>query len=470
MIRCFLFLLLSAVAIPARQPNVVIIFTDDHGTLDAGCYGSKDLHTPAIDRLAREGVRFTQAYAHMFCCPSRAALLTGRHPQRSGVNAWTQGNMNSDQGVNMFLSEITLAEVLKGAGYRTALFGKWHVGAHRDRGPTRQGFDEFFGLRGGFIDNYIHYFLQGDGHHDLYEGTKEVWAKGEYFPEMMTERALKFIDANQDHPFFLYLAFNTPHYPEQPRAEDLKRFAHLPEPRRTYAAFLATTDSYIDRVLKRLDTLKLREDTIIVLMGDNGHQSYESYDFFEIKVDNHASGLPKGYRFSVGDGPNPGGGNTGKWRGAKATYFEGGIRVPAILSYPAKLPRNIVRDQAITVMDWFPTILNLCAVELPKVKIDGHDLQPVIRSAKEPSPHPVLYLQWQNQWMVREGDWKLVRKKGLRPSAGQRFWLYNLADDEPEAKDYIKEKPEVAERLKRLHAAFERDVLAGQSRYWEKPD
>ena len=132
--------LAASVSSARAEPNVVIILTDDQGTLDAGCYGAGDLHTPNIDRIAAEGVRFTQAYAHTVCCPARAALLTGRHPQRGGVNSWTQGNMKGADGINMALEEVTLAEALGAAGYRTALFGKWHVGSHRDFGPMKQGF------------------------------------------------------------------------------------------------------------------------------------------------------------------------------------------------------------------------------------------------------------------------------------------------------------------------------------------
>ncbi|GAG33246.1 unnamed protein product, partial [marine sediment metagenome] len=149
MIRLFILLATCAVNLPAlvlaRHPNVVILLTDDQGTLDANCYGSADLHTPHIDKLAATGVRFTQAYAHTVCCPARAMLLTGRHPQRNGVHFWTQGDMNAVKGINMALEEVTLAEVLQSASYRTALYGKWHLGAHRDYGPKEQGFDEFFG-------------------------------------------------------------------------------------------------------------------------------------------------------------------------------------------------------------------------------------------------------------------------------------------------------------------------------------
>ncbi|MBD3676043.1 MAG: sulfatase-like hydrolase/transferase, partial [Planctomycetaceae bacterium] len=141
------------------KPNVVIFFTDDQGTLDANCFGSKDLYTPTMDQLAQDGIRFTQAYAHAVCCPARAMLMTGRYPQRSGVNNWTQGNAKSAPGINMSLDEVTLAEALHDAGYQTALFGKWHLGAHVAYGPTKQGFDEFFGHRGGFIHNYNHFFL-----------------------------------------------------------------------------------------------------------------------------------------------------------------------------------------------------------------------------------------------------------------------------------------------------------------------
>ena len=434
-----LFLILG-LARAAERPNVVIFLTDDQGTLDAGCYGSNYLRTPHIDELAATGVRFTQAYAHSFCCPARAALLTGRHPQRSGVNAWLQGNMGDpEKGVNMALEEVTLAEGMKGAGYRTALFGKWHLGAHRDHGPTRQGFDEFFGIRGGFIDNHTHYFLQGDGHYDLYEGTRQVRAKGRYFPELVEERAIEFLDRNKDRPFLLYLALNTPHYPEQPLEKHLKLFEKLDEPLRTYAAFMSTTDDTVGRVVGKLEALDLRRRTIIIFMSDNGHQSYQSYDFFQVKVDGHASGFPKGHRFSSGDGPNDGGGNTGKWAGHKGTFLEGGIRVPAIISYPAKLPSGKVRKQAVTAMDWYPTLLELCGIKPPAAKLDGRSLLGVIRDGTAPSPPPALYFQWQNTGAMREGDWKLIRGP---PRDGQgTLTLHNLADEQPGVRDR-QEKPE----------------------------
>jgi len=437
----------------ARGPNVIFILTDDQGTLDANCFGSTDLHTPSIDKIAANGVRFTQAYAHTVCCPARAMLMTGRYPQRSNVNSWMQGRMRGPKGLNMFGSEVTIAETLQAAGYRTGLFGKWHLGAHTEHGPTEQGFDEFFGIRDGFIDNYVHYQLHGTGYHDLYEGTKEVFHRGHYFPDLITDRALSFIERNRDVPFFLYFALNIPHYPEQSLARYGKRYEHLPEPRRSYAAIVSTTDDYIGRVLMQLETLKLLEDTIIVFLSDNGH----SEEDYQIKVDHHMSGYPRGHNY----GANGGGGNTGPWIGSKGTFFEGGIRTPAILSYPRKLPKGIVRDQAVTAMDWYPTALELCGIEIPGgVELDGRSVLPLVRDESAPSRYAVMHWQWQKSWMVREGDWKLI-VNGRHRIDGKRadpVYLANLTDEQPERKNHAEKHSEVVERLRRLHNQWARAV------------
>ena len=440
-----LLLLLSATAfnhvLAGKPPNVVILFTDDQGTLDANCYGAKDLKTPNIDRLAAQGVRFTQAYAHTVCCPSRAALLTGRHPQRSGVHFWTQGNMHAAKGINMSLDEFTLAEALQEAGYRTALFGKWHLGAHRDYGPKTQGFDEFFGIRDGFIDNYNHYFLHGNGFHDLYEGTTRVDAEGEYFPELMVQRALSFIEAQRDDPFFLYVPFNIPHYPEQALQKHTAMFEEIEDPaRRSYAAIVATTDHYIGLILKQLEATKTLDKTIVIFMSDNGH-SEETGN--RIRVENHKSGLPKGHFYGAS-----GGGSTGKWIGHKGTFLEGGIRVPAIISYPATLPEGEVREQMVTAMDWYPTVLELCGITLPDtLQLDGHSLLPILQSADAPSQYGgELHFQWGKQWMVRRNEWKLIGRQD-KP----QMTLHRLTDDQPEVKNYRDQEPQVVAELKALH-------------------
>jgi len=427
-----------------RKPNVVIFFTDDQGTLDVNCYGSTDLYTPNMDKLAETGVRFTQAYAHQVCCPARAMLLTGRHPQRGNVNFWTQGDPKVNKGLNMFLEEITLAEVLRDAGYKTAIFGKWHLGADLDHGPTEQGFDEFFGIRGGFIDNYNHYFLHGDGIHDLYEGKTEVFERDKYFPDLITERALQYVDKNKDVPFFMYVAFNIPHYPEQADKKFDERYKDMEMPRQSYAKMVSTTDDQMGRIMSRLDQYGLTQNTIVVFMSDNGHSAEKN----KIKGKNHTSGLAEGTNY----GANGGGGNTGKWRGQKGTFFEGGLRVPAIISYPAELPKGVVRDQAITAMDWMPTILDLCEIAKPDVKLDGSSLLPVIQSESAESPYTVLHWQWGKRWAVREGNWKLVGHK----DKGQ--FLGHLSDSNPEVKNYLKTNPEVVERLKALHNEWAEDV------------
>ncbi len=429
-----------------RRPNVILFYADDQGTLDVNCYGSTDLYTPTADSLAARGVRFTQAYAHTVCCPSRALLLTGRHPQRGGVDGWTQGDAKTATGLNTPLEEITLAEVLKAAGYRTGLFGKWHLGAKHT--PIMQGFDESYGHLGGFIENYTHCFLHGTGFHDLYRGTggvtEEVFEKGTFFPDIVVREATRFLEQSKTGPFFLYVAFNTPHYPEQSDGKFDARYKDMPMPRRSYATVVSMTDDRMGQILAKLDALGLRDDTIILFMSDNGASAEDA----NIRVDNHKSGLPKGWHY----GAFGGGGNTGKWRGHKGTFFEGGIRVPAILSFPRRLPQGIVRDQAITAADVFPTVLDLCDVELPEVTLDGASLLPIIRSAETPTHHKVMHWQFgARKWAVREGDWKLI-------ATGNNQFLGNLADDEPEAKDYAKEKPDVVERLLRYHTEWVEEV------------
>lgn len=429
-----------------RRPNVVIIYTDDQGTLDAGCYGSDDIHTPNIDDLARRGVRFTQAYAHTVCCPSRSQLLTGRFPQRSGVTNWLSNNTLDENGRNMFPSEITLAEVLRDYGYRTGLSGKWHLGAKPGHQPLDQGFDEAFGHLGGFIDNFEHKFLHSNSRrppfHDLYRNGKEVFETGRYFPDLVVDEATRFIVENKDRPFFLYCAFNVPHYPEQSDPKFDKMYDSMSMPRRSYASMITTTDDRIGQVLRALDLWGLRDNTIVLFMSDNGHSTE---DFFN---------------WDVNYGAHGGGGNTGKWRGAKGSLFEGGIRVPSILSLPGRIPAGETRTQAISNMDFFPTILELCGVEPPDYEIDGKSLSGVLGSADSPSPHSTFHWMWQNQWAVREGDWKLIGNgrdtTGLKSGHAPRkdmgeVYLASLADELPEATNHASERPEIVARLEKLH-------------------
>ncbi|RPF82971.1 MAG: sulfatase [Verrucomicrobia bacterium TMED71] len=434
------------------MPNVLILLTDDQGTLDVNCYGAKDLKTPHMDSLAETGIRFTQAYAHTVCCPSRAALLTGRHPNRGGVQSWLQGDRNgSDAHLgNMDPSEITLAEVLKEAGYETVLFGKWHLGAKVGHGPLDQGFDQHFGHLSGFIDNYTHYFLHGQGYHDLYDDNEEIFRRNEYFPVMIVDEAVEYIGEDREAPFFATVAFNLPHYPEQPLQELKQAYPDLEMPRQSYARVVETVDRQIGRILQKLDETDQREDTIIIFSSDNGHSEENNRG---ITVGYHNSGYPIGHYYLA----HGGGGYTGKWIGHKATFLEGGVRVPMIISYPKELPQGIARDQAITIMDWMPTLLDLIDLPAPRNRLDGHSLLTIIKNANAPTPHPVLHFDWREDWAVREGDWKLIAKKN-RQSGEMVYSLHNLADAKPEVADYASEKPELVAHFKTLHESWAKEV------------
>ena len=436
----------------ANKPNVVIFLTDDQGTLDVNRFGAEDLHTPYMDSLADNGVSFTQAYAHTVCCPSRAALLTGRHPNRGGVQSWLQGDRNgSDTHLgNMDPGEITLAEVLQEAGYRTALFGKWHLGAKVGHGPLDQGFDKHFGHLSGFIDNFTHYFLHGQGYHDLYDNNEEIFRRGEYFPEMIVDEAIKYVDKHSDEPFFMMVAFNLPHYPEQPSEEFKEAFAELEMPRQSYARVMATVDKQIGRVLQQLDDSGIRDDTIIIFSSDNGHSEENNRG---IAVGYHNSGYPIGHYYLA----HGGGGYTGKWIGRKGTFLEGGVRVPMIVSYPKELPRGVVRHQAITIMDWMPTLIEIIGLPQPANPFDGYSILPIIKSSEATSNHKVLHFDWREDWAVREGDWKLIATTN-RQTGKVTHSLHNLADAQPEVEDYASKMPERVARLKELHEAWSRQV------------
>jgi len=428
-------LLASAGPLQARdeaKPNVVVILTDDQGSVDAGCYGATDLETPNIDALADRGVRFTQfCAAAPVCSASRAGLMTGRYPLRAGM----PGNASSTAGVaGMPSSEVTMAEMFRAAGYATGHVGKWHLGYSPETRPIGQGFDHSFGHMGGCIDNYSHFFFwDGPNRHDLWSDSTEIQRPGRFFPDLMVEEASRFLDANRDRPFFLYFALNMPHYPYQGEPRWLEHYKALKSPRNLYAAFVSTLDARIGTLVAKLDALGLRENTIIVFQSDHGHST-------EIRA------------FG-------GGGNAGPYRGAKFSMFEGGIRVPAIVSWPGRIPEGQVRGQLAHGCDWMPTAAELCGVKLLNTDIDGRSLVSVLNSADAPSPHETTH--WQTgtgknaQWAVRHGDWKLIGNPldtgntGLPAPDGPLF-LSDLADDIGETRDHSAEHPEiVADLLKR---------------------
>lgn len=420
-----------------RRPNVIVIVADDNGSTDLGCYGASDLHTPHLDSLAAQGVRLTQFYsAAPVCSASRAGVLTGRAPMRTTVT----GNAASqrDQPGALPPDEVTLAQMFREAGYATACIGKWHLGYTHDTMPNAHGFDHAFGHIGGCIDSWSHFFYwSGPNVHDLYRNGKEIYAGGRFFADLMVEEAIQFLHAHHDRPFFLYFPPNMPHYPYQPEPKWLDHFAHLPFPRRLYAAWMAMMDERIGALLKRLDEHNLRENTIVIYQSDHGH-STEERAFF-------------------------GGGSAGPYRGAKFSLYEGGIRVPALISWPGHLPENAVRSQMAWGCDWLPTLAALCDLPLPQRTLDGKSLVPLLQSDDAASPHEALVWAWNDpkapQWAVHEDHWKLIGRPwdtsvnaNTKPEEGVR--LYHLENDIGERKNLAAQHPDIAAGLQHRYDAW----------------
>ena len=414
-------------AVQVRRPNIVVIVADDMGYGDIGVHGSKDIPTPAIDSIARNGVRFTDAYVSApYCSPTRAGFLTGRYQQRFGheFNIGIEGYENH----GLPLSETTLASRLKAAGYRTAAVGKWHQGSAERFHPMERGFDEFFGfLHGGHT-----YLGVGPPTSPVLDGRKPVDKTG-YLTDEFADRAVSFIERHRAQPFFLYLAFNAVHVPLQVTDTYLKRFAHLPEGnRRTYAAMLSAMDDGIGRTLKALRDNKLEENTLVFFFSDNG-------------------------------GPTIVGGVNGSTntplRGSKRQSFEGGIRVPFMMQWPGRLPRGRVDSRPIIQLDVFPTALAAANVAVDSQwQIDGVNLLPFLTEKLNAPAHDALYWRLGGMMAIRRGDWKLLKYTDeayladpsvLSDLSGVE--LYNLKADIGETKNLAASEPG---RVKELTAAW----------------
>ena len=416
------------------KPNVIIIYTDDQGSIDLGSYGASDIYTPNIDKLAKEGTRFTQAYvAAPVCAPSRAALLTGKYPQNAGVISNTSHVPGSDGMPN---EQYTIAELFKDQGYKTGHIGKWHLGMSTETSPNAQGFDYSFGHLRGCIDNYSHYFFwAGPNTHDLYENGKEVFYDGQYFPDLASDSALKYVENNKDNPFFMYYAINMPHYPYQPTDKWRAYYKDVEKPRGDYAAFISTIDERIGFLIKKLEDLKIRDNTIIIYQSDNGYST-------ETRAFN-------------------GGGNSGPYRGAKSSLFEGGIRLPTIISWKNNLPENIVNDEFLVNIDWLPTIASLCGLNNTPKDIDGLDMSNMIKDPKSASTRTSAFWKYGNQWVVRKGDWKLMgypkdtSHKGELDLEKDALFLSNLGEDVSEMNNLINQYPDIVEELKNKYLSWE---------------
>lgn len=370
------------------------------------------------------------------CSPSRAALLTGRYPLRCGMTRLASSQRGPTNSLPV--TELTMAQMFKAAGYATAHVGKWHLGYSPETMPNARGFDVSFGNMGGCIDNYSHfYYWSGPNVHDLHRNGVEVYEPGRFYGDLMVEEASRFMNANRDKPFFLYYAPNQPHYPYQPSVKWLEKCKNLPYPRNLYAAFVATMDEQIGQLLSEVSRLGLSERTIILFHADNGHSTEERAHF--------------------------GGGSAGPYRGAKFSLFEGGIRVPCILSWPGHLPQGQVREQLVHGCDWLPTLAELCGVKLLNPDLDGLSVVPVLNSASAPSPHRTVHfyipIGQDEQWAIHEGEWKLIgnawdttasdKNKKLIP-----LFLSNLASDPGEKTNLVSQFPEIAKRLQGAHESW----------------
>jgi len=453
--------LANAATTAQPRPNVLLIYADDQGSIDLNCYGAKDLYTPNLDRLAAQGTRFTQFYGAPMCSPSRASLLTGMFDRRAGLTD------NASQNAVLPPERTTIAEMMRAAGYNTALMGKWHLGASTrpDTLPNAQGFDYFFGHRGGCIDNYSHFqYWGGPNSHDLWQNDTEIWRAGHFFPQLTVDEIKNYIQknaaaatpANPQKPWFIYWAINLPHYPVQGLEKwlDYYKDKGLTLQRLRYAAFITTLDEIVGQILDYLDQTGLRDNTIVIYQADNGY-STEERNYY-------------------------GGGNAGPYRGAKFSTFEGGIRLPAMISWPGHLPQNQVRDQLCGNIDWFPTIAELCGIDLaPYRDIDGKSIIPIINDPKTPTLHPVYHIDSGDQWMVRKGDWKLIYNANdtvanIRYNANgnpNQYYLTNLAADISEKENLARQHPQVVAELRALRQAFadETGEPAGMTGTKEKP-
>jgi arylsulfatase A-like enzyme len=412
------------------RPNVIVIMTDDMGYGDLGVYGAPDVRTPHLDALARDGVRLTEFYANgATCTPTRAAFISGRYQQRVLLEAPLSTFKPDHAGLGLPAEGRSLPQLLKNSGYRTALIGKWHLGWTPEFSPRAHGFDEFFGFKSGYIDHYRH--TNGSGDADLFDNDRPIEADG-YMTDLITERSVRFIEQHAGGPFFLDVAYSAPHWPYQrpdsPSVadENARHVGPLDDPTNTradYVAMVERLDQGVGRLLETLDRVGLRDRTLVIFTSDNGGEWLSrNAPFFH----------------------------------HKGTVWEGGIRVPAILRWPGRLPAGAVSGQAGITMDLTASILKVTGAVVPAdARLDGMDLLPILEGR---APEVERTLFWRvtdgrTQTAVRSGDWKLLIDNG-------RELLFNLREDPGEREDRIGERSDVARRLMPLLTAWEKEVAA----------
>jgi arylsulfatase A-like enzyme len=412
----------------ARSPNIVFILADDLGYGDAGCYGQKQILTPNIDRLAQEGIRFTQSYAgSTVCAPSRCALMTGKHTGHCTI----RGN----KLVPLRPDDTTVAELLKAAGYRTGLIGKWGLGEPGTTGiPNRKGFDYFYGyLNQVHAHNYYPDYLWKNEAKVPIEGNVVkagvASQRAQYSTDLFTREALTFLEQRSDKPFFLYLAYTLPHANNERGSVEGNGMEvptdapysdkPWPQPQKNHAAMITRLDADVGKVMKRLKDLGLDDNTIVFFSSDNGPHKEGGADpqFF------HSSGPLRGF---------------------KRDLTEGGIRVPTIVRWPGHVKAGAVSDQVWAFWDFLPTAAELAGAKLPS-GLDGLSIVPTLLAKGEQKHHDYLYWEFHErgfQQAVRMGDWK-----GVRLKRGEPLELYDLKTDVGEMRNVAKEHPEVVAKI-----------------------
>lgn len=410
-------------------PNVIIIFADDMGYGDIGCYGHPVIKTPHLDKMALEGVRLTSFYVGApVCSPSRAALLTGRYPVRCGM----PGNTGPGSDKHLPESEITIANMLKDKGYRTMAIGKWHLGHQRpELFPMGRGFDAWYGLP--YSNDMRKPFVQTDVPLNLYRDEEPIEHPIDQttLTERFTEEAIKFIEASEDKPFFLYLAHSMPHLP----VSTSEKFVGKSDGG-LYGDVIETIDWGVGRIRETLEAKGIAENTLLVFTSDNGPWLDLPDRMLNENVERWHGGSP------------------GPLRGAKGTTYEGGMRVPMIACWPGKIPAGTRNAHVASTMDLMPTIAGITGATLPTDRtLDGSDILPLL-SGKAESPHEYFYyFRGDKLQAVRQGVWKLRKE-----TAAAETQLFHLENDPRELYNVAEDHPEIVEKLMERMREFQREV------------
>lgn len=432
---------LAATAAP--KPHIVCILADDMGYADPGFMGSKELRTPHLDRIARDGTILSSYYVQPVCSPTRATLMTGRYATRTGIYSV----IHPHEPWGLPTGERTLAEALREAGYETAISGKWHLGEFEPAyQPTRRGFDHQYGMWFGAIDYFTH---KRGKDIDWHRDDKPCGDEG-YSTHLIAQEACRVIrERNRDKPLFLYLPFNAVHSPHQVPPRYTEPFTHLTGVRKTYAGMVAAMDEAIGQVVAALEEAKIRDDTMIIFSSDNG-------------------------------GPSPGKvTDNGPLRGGKGTLYEGGIRVCACVNWPGHIPAGKTVDEPLQGVDWYPTLVRLAGGSVDqKQPLDGKDIWPVLTTGAK-SPHDALLLCGTSptRTAVRMGGWKLiagadakaVRKGRVAAADAEEVELFDLTSDIGERTNLATTNPGKVKELRSRLDAWMKDAVAPGSEVMKNP-